>query len=220
MLGVMNGVLLINLGTPDAPQAGPVRRYLREFLSDPRVIDINAVGRKLLLEAVILPVRPARSAEAYRKVWTEKGSPLLVESLALVDRVREALGPGVPVELGMRSRNPSLGSALRKLVAARANRIAVAPLYPQYSSAATGSSLEEVYSQAARLDVVPNLSVVPPFYGDPQFIEAFAQQGEPVLAREKPDHVLCSLHGLPERQGRRRDPTGRDCLAKGDFCDR
>lgn len=215
----MNGVLLINLGTPDAPESGPVRRYLREFLSDPRVIDINPVARKLLLEAVILPVRPARSAEAYRKVWTDKGSPLLVESLALVDRVREALGPGVPVELGMRYGNPSLGAALGKLVAARADRIAVAPLYPQYSSAATGSSLEEVFRQAGRLDVVPNLSVLPPFYDDPQFIEAFARQGRPVLEREKPDHVLFSFHGLPERQVRRSDPTGRHCLQSADCCD-
>jgi ferrochelatase len=137
----------------------------------------------------------------------------------LVDRVREALGPGVPVELGMRYGNPSLGSALRKLVAARADRIAVAPLYPQYSSAATGSSLEEVFLQAGKLDVVPNLSVLPPFYDDPQFIEAFARQGRPVLEREKPDHVLFSFHGLPERQVKRSDPTGRHCLQSANCCD-
>ena len=213
----MNGALLINLGTPDAPQSGPVRTYLREFLSDPRVIDIHPVGRKLLLEAVILPLRPAKSAEAYRKVWTDRGSPLLVESLALTARVRAALG--LPVELGMRYGKPSIASALRKLVDARVDRLAVAPLYPQYSSAATGSSLEEVFRQAGKLDVVPALSTLPPFYADPRFIEAFALQGEPVLAREKPDHVLFSFHGLPERHVRRTDPTGRHCLQSAQCCD-
>ena len=213
----MNGVLLLNLGTPDAPQSGPVRTYLREFLSDPRVIDINPVGRKLLLEAIILPLRPRKSAEAYRKVWTGQGSPLLVESVALTGRVREALG--IPVELGMRYGNPSVASALRKLLDQRVDQIAVAPLYPQYSSAATGSSLEEVFRQAGKLDVVPNLSTVPPFYADPGFIEAFALQGEPVLARERPDHVLFSFHGLPERHVRRTDPTGLHCLQSAGCCD-
>ena len=213
----MNGVLLINLGTPDAPQSGPVRTYLREFLSDPRVIDINPVGRKLLLEAIILPLRPAKSAAAYRKVWTEHGSPLLVESLALTDRVRAALA--MPVELGMRYGNPSLASALRKLIDARVDRIAITPLYPQYSSAATGSSLEEVYRLVGKLDVVPNVSTLPPFYDDPRFIEAFALQGEPVLAREKPDHILFSFHGLPERHVRRTDPTGKHCLESPQCCD-
>ena len=213
----MNGALLINLGTPDAPQSGPVRRYLRQFLNDPRVIDINPVGRKLLLEAVILPLRPAKSAEAYRKVWTGAGSPLLVESLALTGRIRETLG--IPVELGMRYGNPSIASALGKLVAARVDRIAVAPLYPQYSSAATGSSLEEVFRQAGKLDVVPSLSTVPPFYDDPRFIDAFALQGEPVLSREKPDHVLFSFHGLPERHVARTDPTGLHCLRSAGCCD-
>ncbi len=213
----MNGVLLINLGTPDAPQSGPVRTYLREFLSDPRVVDINPVGRKLLLEAVILPLRPAKSAAAYRKVWTDRGSPLLVESLALTDRVRAVLA--MPVELGMRYGNPPIAAALRKLVDARVDRITIAPLYPQYSSAATGSSLEEVYRQVGKLDVVPNVSTLPPFYDDPRFIEAFALQGEPVLAREKPDHVLFSFHGLPERHVRRTDPTGKHCLQSPQCCD-
>ena len=216
----MNGVLLINLGTPDAPESGPVRRYLREFLSDPRVIDINPVGRKLLLEAVILPTRPAKSAALYRKVWTEQGSPLLVESRALVERLRAALGPQVLVELGMRYGAPSIESALDALVTARASRIVVVPLYPQYSSAATGSSLQEVFRLAGKLEVVPVLSVLPPFYDDPGYIESFAVQGEPVLARERPDHVLFSFHGLPERQIKRSDPTGAHCLASATCCDR
>jgi ferrochelatase len=216
----MDGVLLINLGTPEAPRSGPVRKYLREFLSDPRVLDINPVGRKLLLEGVILPLRPRKSAAAYRKIWTERGSPLLVESLALVEKVREALGAEVPVELGMRYGNPSIASALGRLSAARTDRLVVAPLYPQYSSAATGSSLEEVYRITGAVEVVPNLSVLPPFYADPGFLDAFARQGEPVLARDKPDHVLFSFHGLPERQVRRSDPTGAHCLRSASCCDR
>jgi ferrochelatase len=216
----MDGVLLINLGTPDAPQSGPVRTYLREFLSDPRVLDMNAVGRKLLLEGVILPLRPRKSAAAYRKIWTERGSPLLVESLALLGKVREALGAEVPVELGMRYGNPSIASALGKLSVARVDRLVVAPLYPQYSSAATGSSLEEVFGLAGALDVVPNLSVLPPFYADPGFLDAFARQGETVLARDRPDHVLFSFHGLPERQVRRSDPTHAHCLQSASCCDR
>lgn len=216
----MDGVLLINLGTPDAPGSGPVRKYLREFLSDPRVLDINPVSRKLLLEGVILPLRPRKSADAYRKIWTERGSPLLVESLSLVAKVREALGAEVPVELGMRYGNPSIASALGKLSAARVDRLVVAPLYPQYSSAATGSSLEEVYRITGALEVVPNLSVLPPFYSDPGFLDAFARQGEPVLARDRPDHVLFSFHGLPERQVRRTDPTAAHCLQSASCCDR
>ena len=214
----MNGALLINLGTPDAPRSPEVRTYLREFLSDPRVIDINPVGRKLLLEAVILPFRPAKSAAAYRQIWTAQGSPLLVESQALASRVRETLG--IPVELGMRYGNPSIASALSRLVAARVDSIVVAPLYPQYSSAATGSSLEEVFRAAGKLDVVPALSVVPPFFANPAFIESFARQGEPVLAREKPDHVLFSFHGLPERHVKRTDPTGLHCLQSAGCCDK
>lgn len=214
----MNGALLINLGTPDASGTSAVRTYLREFLSDPRVIDINPIGRKLLLEAVILPFRPAKSAAAYRLIWTAEGSPLLVESQALTTRVREALG--IPVELGMRYGNPSIASALSRLVAARVDRIAVAPLFPQYSSAANGSALEEVFRRAGKLDVVPNLAIVPPFFDDAGFIEAFAQQGEPVLAREKPDHILFSFHGLPERHVKRTDPTGKHCLQSAGCCDK
>src|SRR5687768_10267705 len=112
------GLLLINLGSPDAPDAGAVRRYLREFLSDPRVLDMNPIGRALLLYGVILPFRPAKSAAAYRKVWTEAGSPLLVHGRALADEVRARLDDGWQVELAMRYGQPSIGSALDRLRAA------------------------------------------------------------------------------------------------------
>ena len=127
------GVLLVNLGTPDAPETGPVRRYLREFLSDPRVIDMNPVGRALLLNLVILPFRPRKSAEAYRLVWGETGSPLLAHGLALAEAVRERLGPEVPVELGMRYGNPSIARALARLREHGTDRAVVLPLYPPVS---------------------------------------------------------------------------------------
>lgn len=214
------GLLLVNLGTPDDPNAPAVRRYLREFLADPRVLDINAVGRWALLNLIILPTRPAKSAEAYKKIWDERGSPLLYHSVDLAAAVRERLGAGWVVELGMRYQKPSLESALGKLRAAGADRVIVFPLYPQYSASSTGSSVEEVFRVAAKEWVTPTLAFVEPFYDHPEFIEAFAARGAPVLEAEKPDHVLMSFHGLPERHMHKADPTGAHCLASAGCCDR
>jgi len=213
------GVLLINLGTPDAPETGAVRRYLREFLSDPRVLDIGPVGRAALLYGVILPFRPQKSAEAYRKIWMPQGSPLLVHGNALRDRLQDALGPGWAVELGMRYRSPSLASAIEKLRARGARELTVVPLYPQYASSSTGSSLQEVYRLVGEAWNVPAVRVLPPFYDRPAFLDAFTDVGRPVLAEVRPDHVLFSFHGLPERQVRKSDPTGAHCLASADCCD-
>ena len=213
------GVLLINLGTPDAPETGAVRRYLREFLSDPRVLDIPPVGRAALLYGVILPFRPQKSAEAYRKIWMPEGSPLLVYGNALRDRLQDALGPGWVVELGMRYQSPSLGSAIEKLRARGVRELTVVPLYPQYASSSTGSSLERVYRLVGEAWNVEALRVLPPFYDRPAFLDAFADVGRPVLAEARPDHVLFSFHGLPERQVKKSDPTGAHCLARADCCD-
>jgi ferrochelatase len=215
----MLGILLLNLGTPDAPTSPAVRTYLREFLSDPRVIDIHPVARKLLLELVILPTRPSKSAAAYAKVWTAEGSPLLTHSRALEAKVREALGPGHAVELGMRYGRPSIPEALGRLRAAGADRLVVAPLYPQYSSAATGSSLEAVFAELSRQHVVPPVAALPAFYDDPGFIGAFAEVGAPVLERDRPDHVLFSFHGLPERHVKASDHSGAHCLRTPGCCD-
>ena len=215
-----NGLLLINLGTPDAPETAAVRRYLREFLSDPRVVDIPAFGRWMLLNAFILPFRPAKSAEAYRKVWMKEGSPLLVHSVALRDRVRERMGSGWGVELGMRYGQPSIAKALTDLVAAGVERIVVAPLFPQYSSAANGSAIEETFRVASQMWNVPSLNVTPEFFDDPGFIDAFAEVGRPHLQAFRPDHVLFSFHGLPERQVRRSDTSGAHCLQSSTCCDR
>jgi ferrochelatase len=215
----MLGLLLVNLGTPDAPTTRAVRRYLREFLSDPRVIDLHPVARTLLLELVILPFRPAKSAEAYAKVWTPEGSPLMIYSRGLEKKVRAVMGKEVVVELAMRYGNPSLEGAVEKLRLAGVSRIFLAPLYPQYSSACTGSSVQAVFKVLGRQAAVPSLSVLPPFYDDPGFLAAFAARGREVMERDKPDHVLFSFHGLPERQVRAADHSGNHCLRSDDCCD-
>ncbi len=213
------GVLLINLGTPDAPETGPVRRYLREFLSDPRVLDIPPAGRAALLYGVILPFRPQKSAEAYRKIWMPQGSPLLVHGKALRDRLQDALGPAWAVELGMRYGKPSLGSALEALRARGVRELSVVPLYPQYASSSTGSSLERVFKLVGEAWNVEAIRVLPPFYDRPAFLDALADVARPVLAEARPDHVLFSFHGLPERQVKKSDPTGAHCLQRADCCD-
>ncbi len=216
-----SGLLLVNLGTPDAPETAAVRRYLREFLSDPRVIDISPFARALFLNLVILPFRPAQSAAAYRKIWTEAGSPILVHGRALEAKLREALGGETPVELAMRYQRPSIGSALARIREAGADRIVVFPLFPQYSSAAWGSAVEAVFVAAGRLWNVPAIRVIPPFYAHPAFLDAFASVARPVLAEARAERVLFSFHGLPERHVRKSDESGgRHCLASGACCDR
>jgi ferrochelatase len=211
----MRGLLLVNLGSPDAPTTPAVRRYLREFLSDPRVIDVNPVGRWLLLHLVILPFRPARSAAAYRQIWTDDGSPLLCHSRALAAQVAERLGDGWRVELAMRYGQPSIAGALERL-AERTDDITVLPLYPQYAASSTGSTLEEVFRRAGARWVVPSLAVVPPFHDGDGYLDAFAAVGAPVLAAARPDHVLFSFHGLPERQVRKASAA---CFASAGCCD-
>jgi ferrochelatase len=217
---VPTGLLLINLGTPDEPSTAAVRRYLREFLSDPRVLDINPVGRSLLLNAVILPTRPAKSAEAYRKVWdAERGSPLLYHSQDLAAGVAADLGDSWRVELAMRYGTPSIPAALDALQRAVCERIVVLPLYPQYASSSTGTSMELVMGLAAKQWTVPHLDFVPPFYADDGYLAAFEAVARPVLADAKPDHVLFSFHGLPERQITKTDRVGGVC-SFGDCCER
>jgi ferrochelatase len=218
---VAEGLLLLNLGTPDEPTTPAVRRYLRQFLSDPRVLDINPLGRAALLNLVILPRRPARSAEAYRKIWDPtRGSPLLFHSQDLTARVADALGPAWQVELAMRYGRPTIAEGLDRLLSAGAGRLVVFPLFPQYAASSTGSALEAVLGRLAARWNVPPVMVVPPFYDDPGFIEAFRAVGAPVLADKAPDHVLFSFHGLPERHMRKSDESGEHCFATESCCDR
>lgn len=212
------GVLLVNVGTPDAPRPREVRRYLRQFLSDPRVIDMSPVGRWLLVNLVILPLRPRKSAAAYASIWREDGSPLLVHSEAFRDRLQEALGERYVVALGMGYGNPSVASALAHIKDQGIDRVVVFPQFPHYASATTGSALEAVYQAAGKLWNVPSLAVVPPFFDDSGLIEAHAAVGRPQIEDFAPDHVLFSFHGLPERQILKSDETGRHCLQSDDCC--
>jgi ferrochelatase len=212
------GVLLINVGTPDAPRAAEVRRYLREFLSDPRILDISAVGRWLLLNLIILPFRPRRSALAYRSVWLPEGSPLMHYSRRLVEALRAAM-PEADIELGMRYGEPSLERGLDALRARGCDRIVAVPLYPQYAASTTGSSVEALYRAAGEPWNTPFLTVVPPFYDHPDFIDAVARVGAPVLEDFRPDHVMFSFHGVPERHVRKSDPSGMHCLVQPGCCD-
>lgn len=213
------GVLVINLGTPDAPETPAVRRYLREFLSDPRVLDIPAAGRAALLNLVILPLRPRRSAAAYRKVWTPEGSPLLVHGRALERGLAERL-PDAEVVLAMRYGNPSIRAGLAALAERGCDEVVVLPLFPQYASSSTGSAVAKVYEEAARLWNTPFVRVVAPYYDDPRFVEAFAAVARPVLEEQRPDHVLFSYHGVPERHCTKSDATGAHCLQVPDCCAR
>ncbi|HSN29514.1 MAG TPA: ferrochelatase [Kofleriaceae bacterium] len=213
----MTGLLLINLGTPDSPATGDVRRYLAEFLSDPRVIDINPVGRALLLHLIILRFRPAKSAHAYRQIWDSKrGSPLLYHSQDLARGVAERLGDGWQVELAMRYGNPSLGAALQRLRGC--DRIVVLPLFPQYAASSTATAVARTMELATAGWDVPNLDIVPAFHADPGFLAAWEQVARPALADARPDHVLFSFHGLPERQIKKSDALGR-CLTNEHCCD-
>jgi len=214
----LRGTLLVNLGTPASPTVGDVRRYLREFLSDPRVIDLPAPARWLLLHLIVLPFRPRQSAAAYGQIWTDRGSPLLFHGHDLAAKLGHALA--APVELGMRYQEPSIASALRKLAARTLERIVVLPLFPQYSGAAWASAVEKLHVEARKLPDLPPLEVVPPFYGVPAFVDALAATTVPHLAVFKPDRVLMSFHGLPVRHIHKSDLSGgRHCLVRPDCCD-
>ncbi len=212
------GALLVNLGTPDSPSVGDVRHYLREFLSDPRVIDLPAPARRALLELVILPFRPRRSAAQYASIWREDGSPLRVFSEAIRAGVECALGPDFRVALAMRYGRPSIDAAVERLLGDGVERVVVVPLFPQYSSAATGAALERALAALARRTNVPAVSTVTSFFDHPAFVGALAHVTREALADFAADHLLLSFHGLPERQIRASDPSGRHCLARADCC--
>lgn len=210
------GLLLINLGTPDAPTPSAVRRYLREFLSDPRVVDINPVGRALLLNLIILPFRPRRSAHAYQQIWTDEGSPLLVHSRSLTAGVQAVLGSGWHVELAMRYGNPSLPAALASLRSAGVKQIVVLPLFPQDAPSSSGTALARTMEVASKGWDVPTLTLVPGFYADAGFLDTFAAISAEALVTRPVEHVLYSFHGVPERHVKKSDAHGV-CLA-GDCC--
>ncbi|KGP62245.1 ferrochelatase [Legionella norrlandica] len=190
-----HGLLLINLGTPHKAEVAAVRAYLREFLLDKRVIDLPAMMRYILVYCLILPFRTSKSTHAYQSIWTENGSPLLYHSQNLVNRLKAALNEEYTIALGMRYGKPSIETAIEEL--RKCESITVLPLFPQYSSAATGSALEKVMTIFSPKEVIPSLRIIRDFYLHPEYIKA---QSQIIKAYLKEDfHLLFSYHGIPER---------------------
>jgi len=192
------GVLLINLGTPDSPSKIDVRTYLTQFLNDPRVIDIHPVGRFLLVNAIIVPFRASKSAKLYQHIWTKEGSPLLINTLKVKVLLQKELGSNFVVELGMRYQNPSIESALTKLREQQVEQIIIIPLYPQYASSSTGSSVEEAMRIVKQWEVTPTVKIISKFYDDQGFIDACVDVAKKYALNEY-DYFIFSYHGLPER---------------------
>jgi protoporphyrin/coproporphyrin ferrochelatase len=207
------GVLLVNLGTPDAPTPGAVRRYLAEFLSDPRVVEIPAIAWKPILHGVILRTRPAKSAHAYAQVWTEHGSPLAAITAAQAAALQDRMGDTVRVDWAMRYGNPAIGDRLAALKDAGCDRVLVAPLYPQYSGATTASALDATFAALGAMRWQPALRTLPPYHDNPAYIDALAGDlGAQLAALEfVPEVLLLSFHGMPERTLHLGDPYHCHC---------
>lgn len=211
------GVLLVNLGSPDSTNEDDVREYLREFLSDDRVIDSPKLVQQAVLNLFILPKRPADSAHAYEQIWTDEGSPLVVSTVKQRDLLRERVD--MPVEIGMRYGNPSTADGVRRLVAQGVEEIFLVPLYPHYAM----SSWETAFAKALEdvRTIAPSTRVVtqPPFYADDDYIDALVEVARPALEGEEWDALLFSYHGIPARHVRQTDPTKCWCLQTDYCCD-
>ena len=213
------GVLLAQLGTPDAPTPAALRRYLRQFLSDPRVVERNRVLWWFVLRLLVLPRRPRHSAALYRRIWSRDGSPLLLISQSQARALEAALNRHEParfkVVLGMRYGHPSIGAAVKELADWGAERLLLFPLYPQYAGATTGSTCDEVFRQLSTLRFVPALRVVPPYHTHPAYIEALAESAreEMTALPRAPERVIISFHGLPQSFVDRGDPYASHCEA-------
>lgn len=211
------GVLLIQLGTPDEPSTQACRRYLREFLMDPWVIDIPLPLRALLVYGIIVPFRSPKTAHAYASIWTKDGSPLRVETLKVRDLLQKSLGSPYVVKVGMRYGNPSLRAALEEFRSEGVHQIQLMPLYPQYAEATTRSSLERVYELALQMNADFEFSVLKPFYQDPAYVSAAAQSSG-FLDSGAFDYALFSFHGLPTRQLVKADASKEHCQKVKDCC--
>ena len=207
------GILLINLGTPDAPHARAVRRYLAEFLSDPRVVEIPAIAWKPILHGIILRTRPRRSAEAYNQVWTNEGSPLAVIARRQAHALRDRFQGRASVHYAMRYGNPGIAAALRNMVEEGCTRILAAPLYPQYCAATTATANDAVFAVLAGMRVQPALRTLPPYYDDAIYIGALAANLKRQVAALdfEPERLLLSFHGMPRRTLELGDPYHCHC---------
>ena len=212
------GVLLVNTGSSAAPRTAETRVYLRQFLSDPRIIDIAAWKRWIIVNCFILPFRPQRTAEAYQAIWTERGSPLIALSEDFRNALRQEL-PDAVIEIGMAYGTPSIAEGMDRLLALQLDRLIVVPMFPQYASATSGSVSCGVFEHASKQWNVPAITILPEFYDDPPFLDAWEHVAQEHLDTFKPDHVLLSYHGLPERHIYKGDPFGQHCLRKPDCCE-
>jgi len=197
------GVLLVNLGTPDSPSVPDVRKYLREFLMDKRVIDIPFISRWLLVNLIIAPFRAPKSAKIYKELWEERGSPLMFHGLDLKEKLIQQLDDNYIVALGMRYQSPSISSALDELLNANVKKIIVLPLFPQYASATTGSVIEQVMDDIKGRLIIPEIEFISQYPDNEAMIKTFAMLGKKYLNKLKYDKVVFSYHGLPERQIRK-----------------
>jgi ferrochelatase len=206
-------VLLINLGTPDSPEPGAVRRYLSQFLSDRRVVEIPPLLWQPILQGVILTTRPRKSAHAYAQVWTEDGSPLAAITARQAIALRQRLGDSVLVDWAMRYGNPAIDHALDRMIAAGATRILLAPLYPQYCAATTATANDFAFAHLARLRWQPAVRTLPPYHDDPLYIDALKVDLERQLAALdfEPERLLLSFHGMPQRTLELGDPYHCHC---------
>jgi ferrochelatase len=207
------GVLLMNLGTPNRPEAGAVRIYLREFLSDPRVIEIPQLIWQPILRGVILRTRPKKSAHAYKQVWTDEGSPLAAITARQARALAGAFGEDVVVDHAMRYGQPAIRDRIEALKAQGCERILIAPLYPQYCAATTATATDEAFLQLRRMRWQPALRTLPPYYEDPAYIEALKARLEERLQGLdfEPQAILASFHGMPERTLQLGDPYHCHC---------
>ncbi|QYK51863.1 MAG: ferrochelatase [Anaerolineales bacterium] len=210
------GVLLLNLGSPDAPEEDALRVYLEEFLMDERVLDYPRPIRSVVVKQFILPKQPASSAEAYASIWWPEGSPLVVIS----QRVQQALQARtqLPVELGMRYGKPGARQALQALLDAGVRDIFAIPLFPHYAMSTIESAVVKTQEELHALDPGARLHVQPPYYDEPGYMKALVESARPHLQKDY-GHLLFSYHGLPERHIRKSDPTGAHCLRSADCCD-
>ena len=198
----LTGIFLINLGTPQSPSVPDVRRYLREFLMDGRVIDIPWLKRFFLVNCVIAPFRAPQSAKIYQLLWTREGSPLKVSGYKVKELLQKKLGNNFHVALGMRYQFPTIQSALDELKKAHVDKLIVLPLYPQYASASTGSTIEKVMEELRKDEIIPDVQFISKFFEHELFIKSFAEKGKRYLPNNY-DHFIFSYHGLPERQIRK-----------------
>jgi ferrochelatase len=212
------GVLLINLGSPDSTSVPDVRKYLREFLMDGRVLDAAWPIRWCVVNLAILPKRPHESAHAYQTIWTEEGSPLIVTSKHVHSQLQQRLGSGISAGLAMRYQNPSMESAILALRARGVKELLVFPLFPHYAMSSFETAVVYAQETAARVAPEMQLTAIDPYYAHPEYIAALVASASDYLNTDH-DHLLFSFHGIPERHLRKSDPTGGHCLATPNCCE-